>query len=213
MNTINTSIQSIQSYTVRNAADVSEMPSGTMKLPIARTDGKKGKSGLCIVVPELSDNVLQLVMVDQYGKQWLIDCINGVRSGIASAINKAGRTITSDQIGIDSILRAITLEVQNARLSKESIAAWFNSELSHILMDAIKSKLPGISSDKLDRLVDSYRNDFQLLSARELIISKELKSKLEKALALLPDDYIHPVAEKLADKLSESGSAIVEDVL
>jgi hypothetical protein len=137
-----------------------------------------------------------------------------VRSGIASGIHKNNGSITSDKIGIDAILAAMKMAEQSQRFSKESIGSWFDEVLDPLLGAAITAKLPGISADKMDKLIAGYKSDFQLLAAREVMISNEIKVKLEKAMMLLPDDYESvAVSEKIAEKLQNAGMKIVEDVL
>jgi hypothetical protein len=187
--------------------------SGYCLLPVSRTDGKKGKSGICIQVPVLSESVMHLVMNDAKGREFIVDCIDGIRSKIASALHKSGKTIADDAIGITAILAAMSEATASVRFSKEGIATWFNDELLPLLAAAVESKLIGISTDKLKRITDGYLGDFQLLAAREVMISAELKLKLEKAMLLLPDDYEHHVAEKIAAKLQAAGTKVVEDVL
>lgn len=208
--------QSIVNYTIRNAADVSEetITAGHIKLPVSRTDGKKGKSGICIVVPEISDSVLSLVFSHDAGKEFFTAALDKVRSQIASSLHKNSKLITSDTIGITGILEAIKAQNEaTVRFSKEGIAAWFDADMDQLLSDAIMAKLPNISADKLDKLASGYKSDFQLLAAREVMISQEIKIKLEKAMMLLPDDYEHPISERIASKLQNAGTKVVEDVL
>lgn len=209
MNTMNT----MNTYPVKNSADVPEVGAGFRKLPIARTDGKKGKTDLCIVVPEVSDAVMSVVYNNEHGRQWIAAQIDAMRSKIASEINKAGRAITSDLVGVTAILTAMQSDLQSSRFCKETVIAWFDAELMPLLQSAIRSKLVGISDDKLMRLAEGYRNDLVTLTGRNAIVSNELRLKITKALQLLPDDYCHPIAEKLAEKLRAASNSCVEDVL
>jgi hypothetical protein len=189
---------------------------GFTLLPISRTDGKKGKSGICIQVPTVSEAVLNLVFSHPDGKTFFCGCIDKVRSGIASGLHKQGNAITSDRIGLDGILAALRVQnEQSVRFSKEGISTWFNTDLAPVLNDAIQKKLPGISIDKLNRTVSGYLEDFKLLAAREVFISPEIKTKLEKAMMLLPDDYEHIISERISERLSNSMQYVrnVEDVL
>ncbi len=187
---------------------------GFTLLPVSRTDGKKGKSGICVQVPAVSESVLSLVFSHEDGKEFFTACIDKVRSQIVSGLHKGNKVISSESIGLDAILNAIKMQnEQTVRFSKEGIASWFNEELLPLLSDAIANKLPGISADKMNRIVAGYLDDFKLLAAREVMISQEVKVKLEKAMMLLPDDYEHHVSEIISSKLAAAGTKVVEDVL
>ena len=202
---------SAPTYPILETKNVNQevMPSGMVMLPISRTDGKKGKSGLCIVTPEISDNVLQLVMGNPIGKAWLIDCMNGVRSKIASDLNKAGKIIGSANLGIDALLERMKVENDSVRMTKESVGAWFDADLKGLIEDKIKIKLLGIAQDKLDKLTGAYREKFQSLCGRDVSMSNEVKAQLLVALELLGGDgdgddvYDNAICNKLIEKLSE----------
>src|SRR3990172_1213047 len=107
-------IMTTTTYSVRSTKDIDtdKLETGMTTVSISRTDGKKGKSGLCIVVPQVSDSIIALVQQDQYGKAWLIDSINAVRGRIASIANKQGKLILSDAIGISGILAAMKADTE-----------------------------------------------------------------------------------------------------
>lgn len=182
---------------------------GFTTLSISRTDGKKGKSGLCIVVPVTSDSVVSLVTASDIGKAWIVDAIDDVRSRIASAINKAGLTITSDKIGIDGILAQMKLETESQRMTKDAIGAWFDSDLAPLLSARIQEKMAGIAADKLAVLVGNYKATFQTLAGRDVSMSEQVKAGLIKAMELLPAEYEHVIGTKVLEKLVDVSEAKV----
>jgi hypothetical protein len=173
------------------------MGEGYVALPVARTDGKKGKSGKCIVVPQVSSNVWQLVEGNEVGKAWLIAQINGLRSEIASGLNKAGKEISSDKLGIDGILAAMKASNESTRLTKESIGVWFDTYLVPVLTEKLLEKFTGIATAKLEAIVEGYKVEFCKCTSRELVIVPAVKEQLNKALALLPEDHDTAICEKL----------------
>lgn len=192
----------ITNYTVQQTKDISETD-GFVVLPVSRTDGKKGKSGIGIKVPAVSESVLSLVFSHPVGKAFLSDAIDGVRSRIASDLHKAQKQITSDRIGIDGILERMKQETESQRMTKEAIGAWFDGELMPLLCDAIKEKLPSLSDDKVTKSAAGYRADFQLLASRSIVMGEEIKTKLGKAIALLPDDCESVIGGKVIAALND----------
>jgi len=196
---------SATAYTVKNTKDLDKDLDTTVNtvLPISRTDGKKGKSGLCIVVPCVSDSVLSLVQINPVGKQFLINCLDDLRSRIASAINKNGGMITSDRIGIDAMLAAMSKENESQRFTKESIAVWFAEYLEPLLAARIKERNAGIAADKLDKAVAGYLVSFQVLANKpdNRNMHKDIRAQLLTALSLLPEDHDTVTAEEIAARL------------
>ena len=151
-------------YSVIKTSDVTDDQKSEASLtilPIARTDGKKGKSGFCIVVPQVSDSVLHLVTTSDIGKAWIVDCINDMRSKLASSINKAGQTITSDKLGIDALWAAMKAESENQRMTRDAIGAWFDADMASLIAARVQEKMPGIAADKLAKILESYKENFQ----------------------------------------------------
>jgi len=194
-------------YAIYKTADVSAGNNETL-LPISRTDGKTGKSGLCIKVSALSDAVLNVVYVDTIGKQFLINAIDSVRSKVASQLNKDGKQITDDKIGVTAILAAMKADVESQRFTKKSVKAWFDEYLASPLQSAIKEKYAGITSDKTLRMVSDYCEAFQLLASRPVGGKYEMKSDvlngLLYVLELLPEDHATVTGNEIASRLEKT---------
>jgi len=175
---------------------------GLTTLNVARTDGKKGKSGSVIVVPVLSDSVLFLIQGADVGKAFIVDAIDALRSRIASSINSKGNTITSDKLGIDAILAAMKLETESQRMTKDSIGIWFDDDLLALMKARFAVKLPGISDGKMAGITYQYRCKFQSLAGRDGFIPDAVKSQLVTAMELLPAEYESVIGTKLLEKLT-----------
>ena len=191
-------------YTVRNTKDVADSISeGYTMLPISRTDGKKGKSGLCIVVPVVSDSVVALVQASPIGKVWLAGCIDSLRSQVASKVNKLGGTITSDRIGIDALLAAMNIANESERFTKDSIASWFAEYLEPVIAARIRTKNNGIAADKVEKAVAGYLASFQILANRpdNRSMDKAIKNQLLVALGMLPEDHDTVTGNEIAARL------------
>jgi len=188
-------------YQVVKTAEAS-ISDGFTTLNIARTDGKKGKSGSVIVVPVLSDSVLFLIQGADVGKAFIVDAIDALRSRIASSINSKGNIITSDKLNIDAIFAAMRLETESQRLTKDSIGAWFDADLLALMKARFAVKLPGISDLKMVGITDQYRAKFQSLAGRDGFIPDAIKSQLVTAMELLPAEYESVIGTKLLEKLT-----------
>lgn len=209
-------------YSVKKSAELPKgyvTAEGFTRIAVSRNDGKKGKSGQFVELPKVSEQMINLIMLDIHGREWVEDCIDSIRSKVVSGIATRGELIVSDKCGITAILAMLAIETQSQRMTKESIGAWFDADLAPLLNTAIRAKIPTIDSARLDKLVAGYRSDFQALSARQVVMSNAVKMKLEKAIALLSDDYSNDsssyatIGEKVIEALTELKSIESEDVL
>ena len=201
----------INTYAVIKTSDVKELDAGQTVIAISRTDGKKGKSGLVAVVDSFGVNDLQSAVINETGRAWVIDAINGLRSRMASELNKNGKPLNHINLGFDAIIKAMALENESQRMTKEAIGNWFDAELAELLQLAIAEKFPHVVGGALAKMVQQFKDKFQSLAGREVSMNDKEKQQLEKALFLLGEDYNHPMADKIAEKLAnvtEAGSMI-----
>jgi hypothetical protein len=211
INKLNEAIKMINTYSVIKTSDVKELDAGQCVIGISRTDGKKGKSGFCAVIDAFGSNNLQSAMLDATGKAWLIEQVESLRSRMASELNKNGKPLNAINLGYDAILKAMTLENESQRMTKEAIKNWFNSELAVLLQVAIAEKFPHVNAQQVAKMVQQFDDKFQSLAGRDVSMNDKEKQQLEKALFLLGEDYQHPMADKIAEKLAnvtEAGSMI-----
>ena len=191
-------------YIVRKTSDpLNAETNGMVQVPISRTDGKKGKSGDCILAPVVSDSVLTVIYNDAIGREWIRSIVDGLRSKVASECNKAGKVITSETIGITSLLAAMKAEESNSRLTKESIATWFDSDMKPLLIVAIKEKMGQLSSDKVDKILNSYKEAFQVCANRpdNRTMTNKMRDQLISQFEKFQDDYDSVIAGKLLEIL------------
>lgn len=174
---------------------------GQVMLSISRTDGKKGKSGVCIVAPALGVVDLQAISLNDTGKAWMIDCLNDLRSRMASAVNAKGEVITEFRLNHDAMIVAMKVESESQRMTSEAIGKWFDADLAVLLADALRVKMVGVADDKLAILVNQFKELFQSLSGRNVAMPENQKNQLMKALDLLADDYDSVIGNKVTEKL------------
>jgi hypothetical protein len=198
-----------QVYVVKSTKEIKEIDSNSVVLPVSRTDGKKGKSGLGIVVPVVSENVVQVLLNDAIGKAWFVEQVDAVRSRIVSKLYKSNSTITSDRIGVSSILDSMRAEVESQRFTKESIEVWFKDVMVAVLLPRIQDKYPGIESTKSGKILNGYMESFQLLASRKNAAGRyemadSIRNSLLKVLDYLPEDHEHNVTIEIAERLSNT---------
>jgi len=191
----------INTYAVMKTSDVKELEANQVTIAISRTDGKKGKSGLCAVVDAFSGINLQSAMLDDTGKAWMIDAIEALRSRMASDLNKAGKPINQFNLGYDAVIQAMKQESMNQRMTAEAIGAWFDADLSGLVQSRIAEKMPQLDAAKIAKLVDGYKDKFVSLSGRNVSMSEQVKGQLLNALSLLADDYDSVIGNKVMEKV------------
>lgn len=201
INLLNEAIKMINTYAVIKTSDVKELDANQVTIAISRTDGKKGKSGLCAVVDAFGTNNLQAAMLDDTGKAWMIDAIEALRARMASELNKAGKPLNQFNLGYDAVIAAMRQESMNQRMTAEAIGAWFDGDLSGLIGARIQEKIPTIASDKLAKLVEGYKDKFQSLSGRNVSMNEQVKGQLLNAFSLLGDDYDSVIGNKVLEKL------------
>ena len=191
----------INTYAVIKTSDVKELEANQVTIAISRTDGKKGKSGLCAVVDAFNGINLQSAMLDDTGKAWMIDAIEALRSRMASDLNKAGKPINQFNLGYDAVIQAMKQESMSQRMTAEAIGAWFDADLAILVQSRIAEKMPQLDSAKIAKLVDGYKDKFVSLSGRNVSMSEQVKGQLLNALSLLADDYDSVIGNKVMEKV------------
>jgi hypothetical protein len=197
-------------YPILKAKDASEL-AGYNLLPIARTDGKKGKSDSCIQVPAISDSLLTVVYNNATGNAWIRAQVAALQSKLASAANKAGLQVDSVTIGIDSLLAAMQVQEAAARISKESIAAWFDASIASLVTAALTAK--GLPEGTHAKILEGFKASFQRLAISDVSLPEAECNQLTKALALIPEDSEvndEPMTEKIAARLLKASERTVE---
>lgn len=172
-------------------------------IPIARNDGKKGKSGLAMVVDALSDNSLQRVLLSDAGKKWIADSLNTIRGKLASAQLAIGGTVSRETVNTDAIIAAMVAEAESQRISKDSIGNWFDSDLAGLVADKVRAKMPTLAEDKVEEVVKAYRTKFQVLASQEPSMDADTKAALLSVLDLLPENYSSVIGDKIMARMAK----------
>lgn len=200
-----------QVYYVKAVADtpLASLPAGMQRLPLGRSDGKKGKADRCIVIPECSSSVLQLLLACPEGEEWMKGQVQQLRKVVALALHKQGKVISSQSLGIDALREALrNCSAGAMRLTRESIAQWFAAPdgMKQLLAQALVAR--GMRDDAIAATTAAFLVTFQKLAARKdnFWLTPQEKGQLEKAMLLLQDgsDYaVSPMTEAIAEMLLE----------
>jgi len=187
---------------------IKDVPEGMVTLSVSRTDGKKGKSGLYVMVPAVSSNVPSAVVANDVGAAWMIQKVDEIRSQIISGLHKAGKTITDDKFNFSAILAVMKEETESQRMTKETIGTWFDSDLAPLIASKAKEKMTGITEDKVKKILAGYRETFCELAGRSQHMDPKIKVKLIAAMELLPEEKQEvTIAVKVAEKLESMTEA------
>lgn len=200
-------------YQIKPTKEIKET-TGMVSIPVARNDGKKGKSGIAVQLPCISDAVLNVFMTNPAGRTFLADAIDSLRAKIASNIYAKGyTTIGSDEVGITALLALAKAEAESQRLTKESIGAWFDADMAPLLIAAIKEKYAssGISEDRIIKIISNFRSGYQVCAARpdNRSLPTAMRNNLLAQFDKFPEGYDNLVANKLLDILPEIEEASV----
>lgn len=205
MTTTNDTTTITSTYAILEIKKVIELV-GFNLLPISRTDGKKGKSGLCIQVPVISDSVATVIYNDAIGQAWFRSQIAALQSKLASALNKDGKAVTSTDLGTTALLAAMVAVEAAERISKESIGKWFDDGMVTLITAALTAK--GIPEGVAAKVIADFRASFQRLAVPDVTMSVDETVQLEKAMGLIAaaqdeDEEMEdsPMTEKLAARL------------
>lgn len=187
---------------------------------------KTGKDGVkkdskCVSVPlvtaeEVTSNLSALM-------PHIIDFISGVQHDIIKErVTDGALHITQQEIAVSSCVEYLDSNVRgadgkSAHLTKDSVAAWFDSVVADNLMLALAEKL-GIGNtptdeqiNKLDKAIAMYRTEVSKLAGGKTTFGIPLAKSIKNALSLVPTD--DPIALKFIprlDKMIASGDELFD---
>ena len=170
-----------------------------VKLPISRTDGKRGKSGQCIVAEKICWNDLPLN--NSVFQEWTLSQVNALRSRIASEINATGVDITNEDIAIESLLVAMESESQSFRLTTKALEVFIESELKAPITSALAAK--GYSSGNITKVLTEVSATLAEICQRNVTYCPKREERISKILAYLPDTCESPVPEAIVSRLEK----------
>jgi hypothetical protein len=202
-------------YSIENLKTIAkkEVPAG---MRLCRVIAKKGVIGSKTMesqgcfVPAVSVNLLNQLLLQEVGKEFLCNAVAGVQDSLIRARIAAGHMAVYDNhIDVESLLSAMQEENAVARFSKESIAKWFNEVLFDPLHDAIKAKMGNVSDDMMRKLLNNYLEQFQVLAQRNPSMKAEVKAGLLRALDFVPEGHESVTAIEIVRRLNDVQEASV----
>lgn len=200
-----------QVYVVKPITQIplASLPAGMQRISLGRSDGKKGKADRCIVIPECSSSVLNLLLACPEGEEWMKGQVQALRKVVALALHKQGKVISSQSLGVDALKEALLREQPcSTRLTRDAIAQWYGAAdgMKRLLIAAFVAK--GMRDDAIAATTAAFLATFQKLAARKdnFWLTPQEKGQLEKAMMLLVDgsEYaVSPMTEAIAEMLLE----------
>ena len=173
--------------------------------------GKKVTESQGVIIPALRLNHINAILSSEIGQEYLINAVQNMQDSIIRKLVESGKmSIFDGQIETDAILTAMQAENESVRFSKESISKWFADLMKPLLQEKIVEKYgDGISSSKLDQMLDSYLKSFQILAQRQPSMNNQIKAGLIRAMEFLPQDQDDAVTVEIATRLSTVSEASV----
>jgi hypothetical protein len=147
-----------------------------------------------VAVADITNNIAAL-------SPHLIAYLHGVQDKMVREMLDAGNNVVSistDSIGIPAILEYLESSDESGRLTKESVAAWFDSTVSDNLAMVISEKL-GIGTDnnvpvtdaqsaKVLEVVSAFKGKIAALAGGKTSYEPKVCKSLLNALAVAPAD-------------------------
>lgn len=159
-----------------------------------------------VLIPVVSLAMLNGIVADTAGQQWLRGKVQDVQDGIIRRLIGAGKaSFFDDQIGLDACLRVMAADMESTRFSKESIKAWFDAHLRGLLAARLSEKNPAMQASVILKLCDQFLDRFMSLAGRNVTMDLRTKDQLLKAIELLPEDHESATCNELLERLQEVG--------
>lgn len=113
------------------------------------------------------------------------------------------KNITNIELNATSVSIFYDRVATSGRLSKESIAAWFDTDLMEPLVKALMAAVPELieNGEKLEKAIESHRNHICNLASPRANMPVKLATQLKKAVVLASDDESSKIKPSLISKL------------
>lgn len=188
---------------------------------VSRIIAKKGQIGnktmesQGVVVPVVAVNVVNTLLSDDTGREFLCNAVAGVQDGIIRKLVENGKMAFFDeQIGISALIDAMRVENETSRFSKDGIAKWFDAVMVPVLREKIVEKYAGIAESKIADMLRGYLQSFQILAGRTPSMPNKVKAGLVRALEFLPQDTDDAMTLEIGTRLAAvSEAAVMLDML
>jgi len=209
---LNTATALSSSYPVRSLESLKKITLEDGQFVMRKIEKGTGLDSKGAIVPALSPEFAIAALDSEIVLRGYQDWLQGIAQECGKARIAAGAPLLVDSDWslqeIESVLEA--REISDGRVSKEKIAAWFDSSVASVLRSAFKAKLgSGLDNDRCAAILASYKAAFVLLAKRELCLESQVQQNLTKALELLPASAL---SNYCAGKVKAS-AAKVEDML
>lgn len=146
----------------------------------------------CVSIPMIpaSDVIGNVQVLAPY----LIEYLQGVQDKIVrESIDAGSLSISMESIGISGICEWLESNNESGRLTKDSVASWFNENIAETLAVILADKL-GVSetptnaeSAQIMKVVDTYKDKISALAGGKTSYDPKMCESLKKALSMAPD--------------------------
>jgi len=178
-------------------------------ISIARIDGKKGKSGMCVVAPRMTENTLQVLLMKPEGKAWFFKQVYSLAGNLLTAQHKAGKLLDDSMINVTALASAMA-RLAAEKLTVEQLEAWFDETLATALHAKILAAYPTATPEKLAAMVAGYKAAFAKLATKEP--SMQVKTQLMNAVSTVGLEDTDYIGEQVLEILTKEEDS-TEDLL
>lgn len=185
-----------------------------------KVNGVESKlQSVCASIPQINPEYVAENLTSFTGH--VIELIERTQDAMIREMYESGLSNVPDEsISIQAVLAYLDSQASGARLSKEQIAAWFDTSLADTLSIAFADKI-GIDADgsnctpemeqKVAQAVNVYRDKISSLSGSKTKFAPEVCTKLLKALEFCADDDL--MGSRLVKRLEAMQKVETADML
>lgn len=188
-NTNTNTFTSGEAYGVRKLEEFKDVDLASDQYLCRKIEKGTGLDSLGVIIPAVSDEVFVASLDNDTllagMREWLQEQIENV---VKTRIAAGAATIIDADLGIEKVAEYLQAqEVKKGRVSKEKIAAWFDSSVADKLAAGLRAAIADISDEKVSIALRQHRDCFAKLSGRDVSLGDKVVANLRKDLELVQD--------------------------
>lgn len=198
MDTINTATM-IESYPVKKLEEFKGVSLEAGQFLARKIEKGTGKDSTGVIIPAVTQSQFVMALEDDSILGAAVEWYQSqVENAVKARIAVGATTIILEDMSISAVSAYLDqVAVSEGRVSKEKIAAWFDSTVAANLSAALVAKFgEAMTPEKLQQNLKSYRDVFSLLAKKEYSFNEKQVINLNKCLDLLPDSNMKNYCSK-----------------
>lgn len=181
--------QSTGVFTVKKLAEWKGKEVSEGYMLVRKIEKGTGKDSLGCEVPAQNGEQMVAAMENAVVFAAAVEWFQGAWNDCLKGKLEEGATLLREDCALSVLVSYLEAqEVAAGRVSKEKIAAWFDSSVARVVKEAVTQKYGNVENDKMLAVLKNYKDQFAMLAKRELSLSSATSASLEKVLELLSED-------------------------